>query len=83
MLFQSKTAILQAVVMYLMRDTRVQLTLLVRRGGRGAGPGRKACGSDLRTQLHLSDRDTSIVITGEYRYQMTQFSAREEILNLL
>ena len=38
LLFQSKTAILQAVVMYLMRDAWVWLTPPVQRGGRGAGP---------------------------------------------
>lgn len=38
LLFQSKTAIVQAVVMCIMRDARAQLTPPARRGRRGAGP---------------------------------------------
>lgn len=38
LLFQSKTAILQTVVMHVMHDARVQLTPLVQRGRRGPRP---------------------------------------------
>lgn len=86
LLFQSKTAILQAVVMYIRRDARVRLTPPLRRGGSGgrttyAAKG-KAHGGDLWAQPHLSDRDTGTVVIGEYGYQMTRFSEREEIRNL-